>query len=199
MSILKSTTAGKYKVISDYLEKNYSEIDKYDGRRKVEYKIFEGKDDYTILLKPRMQGTVINIFGYTFPCKMVFDNKPYVVFEWFTTTEKFDLIDKLFYIHCSRFTFRNCTIHEEQEKFLAHNYKYITWSYIYVDENFFTEIIPKYNIILPNFINHMIDNENTLYIKEYNKDGSLPRTYQYRKIDKEELKQAKRYLEDYKY
>ena len=199
MSILKSTAAGRYKIISDYFEKNYSEIDKYDGQRKLAYEIIEGKDDYTVIIKPKVHGTIVNILGYSFPCKMIFENHPYVVFEWFTAKDKFDLIDKHFYINCSNYIFRNCTIKEEQEKFLAHNYKHIHLSCIYVEENFFTEILPKYNVISSDFISRMIDNDNTLFIKEYSRDGLLPRTYQYREIGKEELKQAKRYLEDYKY
>jgi len=204
MSILKSTTSGRYKVISDYLKKKYSEIDLWDGRPKVEYDIIEGRDNYTVLLKPKVQGTIVNVNGNEFPCKMIFDNKPYVVFEWFNNPKQFDLIDRHFYINCSHYIFRMCTIKESQEKFLSHNYKHITWSDIFVDENFFTEILPKYNIILSDFIDHMIENNNTLWIKEYVESKEynfaspvFPRTFTYTKIDNEELKNIKPYIQDF--
>ena len=80
MSILKSTKSGRLRIISDYLENKYSKMLFWDGSPKVEYEIIEGKNDYVVRLKPQIQATIIYVNGKEFPCKMVFDNKPYVVF-----------------------------------------------------------------------------------------------------------------------
>ena len=180
MSILKSTTSGRYKVISDYLEKKYSEIDLWDGRPKVEYDIIEGRDDYIIRLKPKVQGTIIGVNGKEFPCKMLFDNKPYVLFSNFNHPHNFELIDKHFYLNCSNYEFRFCSIYPEQEKFLIYNYKHFHWSNICVDEEFFTEILPKHNITYLNFTNSLKENDNKLFVKKYDEDHL---TYTYKNVD----------------
>ena len=186
MSILKSTRSGRLRIISDYLENKYSKMRLWDGSPKVEYDIIECKNDYIIRLKPQIKTTIIYVNGKEFPCKMVFDNKPYVLFSYFTTPDKFELIDKHFYINCFNYEFRCCSIYPEQQKFLVHNYKHFHQSDIYVDEKFFTEILPKHNIEYSDFINSLKEQNNTLFVRKYHEIYRFDEThssYTYEKID----------------
>lgn len=180
MSILKSTISGRRKIISDYLEKKYSGIRFWDGSPKVEYEIIEDKNDYIVRLKTKIGGTLILVDGKEFPCKMVFDNKPYVIFSNFICSDKFELIDKHFYTNCSNYKFRFCSIYPEQQKFLVRNYKHFHRSMIYVDEGFFTEILPKHNITYLDFVNNLKEQNNLLFVRKYDETHS---NYTYEKID----------------
>lgn len=156
MSILKSANSGRYKVIKEFFD-NYCQ-----KKYKESYEIIETNNDYKVKLKSEYLGQILNVDLSKFPCKVLFDNSPYIIFKGFNVKEQLNKITKDFHLFCYNYKFSCCVFDEDMFKFVLKNYTHIVRCIIKIPDGF-VEFLESKKVSLSNFLNTLKDNNNILY------------------------------------
>lgn len=197
MSILQSSNSGRHKIIDDYFKKVYK---KYrESWVNIDYKIVKTEKDYKVIFDAHSYGQIITVIGYQLPCQIDWENSPYMIFLSFTKPEHYKLIPKNFK-ECYHYEFRNCNFSENQVKLVIKHISNIKNSYIQLPDNFFSELVEKYNIDLYSFINNVLNGDNHIFLKEYTSPQSISinEPFMYKEITHKELDNYLKFMRPHK-
>lgn len=169
MSILKSVNSGRDKVVKEFFD-NYCQ-----KRGGVSYEIIRTDNDYKVKLTSAYLGQILEVNLSKFPCKVLFNNSPYIIFKSFNVKEQLNKITKDFHLFCYNYKFSSCIFDEDMFKFVLKKYTHIERCLIKIPDNF-VEIIESKKVSLSHFLKTLKDNNNVLY---YNEKNSNPQVVNY--------------------
>lgn len=169
MSILKSVNSGRDKVVKEFFD-NYCQ-----KRGGVSYEIIKIDNDYKVKLTSAYLGQILEVNLSKFPCKVLFNNSPYIIFKSFNVKEQLNKITKDFHLFCYKYKFSGCIFDEDMFKFVLKKYTHIERCLIKIPDNFVENIESK-KVSLSHFLKTLKDNNNVLY---YNEKNSNPQVVNY--------------------
>ena len=169
MSILKSANSGRDKVVKEFFD------DYCQKRGGLSYEIIRTDNDYKVKLTSAYLGQILEVNLSKFPCKVIFNNSPYIIFKSFYVKEQLNKITKDFHLFCYNYKFSGCVFDEDMFKFVLKKYTHIERCLIKIPDNF-VEFIESKKLSLSHFLKTLKDNNNVLY---YNEKNSNPRIVNY--------------------
>lgn len=159
MSILKSANSGRDKVVKEFFD-NYCQ-----KRGGLSYEIIRTDNDYKVKLTSAYLGQILEVNLSKFPCKVLFNNSPYIIFKSFNVKEQLNKITKDFHLFCYNYKFSGCVFDEDMFKFVLKKYTHIERCLIKIPDNF-VEFIESKKLSLSHFLKTLKDNNNVLYYNE---------------------------------
>ena len=166
MSILKSANSGRDKVVKEFFD-NYCQ-----KRGGVSYEIISTDNDYKVKLTSAYLGQILEVNLSKFPCKVIFNNSPYIIFKSFNVKDQLNKITKDFHLFCYNYKFSGCVFDEDMFKFILKKYTHIERCLIKIPDNF-VEFIESKKLSLSHFLKTLKDNNNVLYYNEKNSNPPL--------------------------
>ena len=169
MSILKSANSGRDKVVKEFFD------DYCQKRGGLSYEIIRTDYDYKVNLTSAYLGQILEVNLSKFPCKVIFNNSPYIIFKSFNVKDQLNKITKDFHLFCYNYKFSGCVFDEDMFKFVLKKYTHIERCLIKIPDNF-VEFIESKKLSLSHFLKTLKDNNNVLY---YNEKNSNPQVVNY--------------------
>ena len=169
MSILKSANSGRDKVVKEFFD------DYCQKRGGLSYEIIRTYNDYKVKLTSAYLGQILEVNLSKFPCKVIFNNSPYIIFKSFNVKDQLNKITKDFHLFCYNYKFSGCVFDEDMFKFVLKKYTHIERCLIKIPDNF-VEFIESKKVSLSHFLKTLKDNNNILY---YNEKNSNPQIVNY--------------------
>lgn len=166
MSILKSANSGRDKVVKEFFD------DYCQKRGGLSYEIIRTDNDYKVKLTSAYLGQILEVNLSKFPCKVIFNNSPYIIFKSFNVKDQLNKITKDFHLFCYNYKFSGCVFDEDMFKFVLKKYTHIERCLIKIPDNF-VEFIESKKLSLSHFLKTLKDNNNVLYYNEKNSNPPL--------------------------